>query len=100
MLWVFGTALLVFALMEPYSAWVHRALWHGPLWFIHRTHHRDRIRLSARIDDVANLVPARLTALVAAGVGGRPAQGWGGGRRDAHRLRSGRRGRKMRGRGR
>jgi beta-carotene 3-hydroxylase len=37
------SALVVLVLMEPYSAWVHRVLWHGPLWAIHRTHHRDRI---------------------------------------------------------
>ncbi len=35
--------LLTCVAMEPYSALVHRVLWHGPLWFIHRTHHRDRI---------------------------------------------------------
>lgn len=37
------SAVFVCLLMEPWSAWVHRAVWHGPLWFIHRTHHRDRI---------------------------------------------------------
>lgn len=34
------SAFVVAALMEPYSAIVHRVLWHGPLWRVHRHHHR------------------------------------------------------------
>ena len=33
-------ASVVVALMEPWSRFVHRALWHGVLEPIHRTHHR------------------------------------------------------------
>ncbi|MGB6246933.1 adenosylcobinamide-phosphate synthase CbiB, partial [Gordonia sp. (in: high G+C Gram-positive bacteria)] len=40
---------------------------------------------AARTDDLANLVPARLTALLAAGVSGRPRAVWTAVRRDAHR---------------
>src|SRR5690606_18452205 len=43
---------------------------------------------SARIDDVANLVPARLTALVFAGVSGRLTAAAAAMRRDARRHRS------------
>jgi beta-carotene 3-hydroxylase len=43
MWWGALSFFVVLVLMEPYSAWVHRALWHGPLWVIHRTHHRDLI---------------------------------------------------------
>ncbi len=40
---VLGSALLVLLAMEPWSAWVHRVVWHGPLWLAHRSHHRERI---------------------------------------------------------
>jgi len=33
-------ALLTALLMEPWAAVIHRFAWHGPLWFVHRTHHR------------------------------------------------------------
>ena len=36
------TAIVTACLMEGWSAWVHRVIWHGPLWFIHRSHHRHR----------------------------------------------------------
>lgn len=40
---------------------------------------------AARLDDAANLAPARLTALLAAALGGRPAAALRAWRRDAHR---------------
>ncbi|MCC7110088.1 MAG: sterol desaturase family protein [Deltaproteobacteria bacterium] len=40
---VFASALVVLLLMEPWSAWVHRVVWHGRLWLAHRSHHRERI---------------------------------------------------------
>ncbi|HRO15161.1 MAG TPA: CobD/CbiB family cobalamin biosynthesis protein, partial [Paracoccus sp. (in: a-proteobacteria)] len=43
---------------------------------------------AARIDDVANLIPARLTALLIAGAGGRPIAAWRAMRADARRHRS------------
>ena len=43
MLVVFASALVVLVLMEPWSAWVHRVVWHGRLWVAHRSHHRERI---------------------------------------------------------
>ncbi|MEQ1564303.1 MAG: beta-carotene hydroxylase [Myxococcota bacterium] len=32
------------AMMEPWAAWVHRRVWHGALWRVHRTHHRRGFR--------------------------------------------------------
>lgn len=55
----------------------------------HRTaRHEDFGRVAARIDDVANLIPARLTGLVFALVSGRPQGALGCMARDAHRHRS------------
>ncbi len=34
--------LLTIAAMEGLSWLMHRYLFHGPLWFIHRTHHEER----------------------------------------------------------
>lgn len=34
-------ALLTIALMELLSWAMHKYLFHGPLWFIHKTHHRQ-----------------------------------------------------------
>jgi beta-carotene 3-hydroxylase len=28
--------------MEIWAAILHRHLWHGPLWFLHRSHHEER----------------------------------------------------------
>ncbi|MCC7074266.1 MAG: sterol desaturase family protein [Deltaproteobacteria bacterium] len=43
MMLVLASALVVLLLMEPWSAWVHRVMWHGRLWRAHRSHHRERI---------------------------------------------------------
>jgi beta-carotene 3-hydroxylase len=40
-IWV-PTALVVAASMEKWAAVVHRVAWHGPLWRVHRSHHRRR----------------------------------------------------------
>jgi len=37
-----STALLAFLGMEFWAAFVHRRLYHGVFWSIHRTHHRPR----------------------------------------------------------
>jgi len=52
----------------------------------HRTPRLERFGwASARFDDVLNLVPARLTALLAAALGGRPVAALRAWRRDAHK---------------
>lgn len=33
--------ILTIILMEPWSSWVHRVVWHGPLWSFHRSHHQS-----------------------------------------------------------
>ena len=35
-------AVAVAAAMDGWAALLHRAVWHGPLWFLHRSHHRPR----------------------------------------------------------
>lgn len=34
--------LFTIAGMEAFSWFIHKYLFHGPLWFIHKTHHRER----------------------------------------------------------
>lgn len=36
----FGTVALTFIVMEAWAWVMHRYLLHGPLWFLHRSHHR------------------------------------------------------------
>ncbi|MFK7929693.1 MAG: beta-carotene hydroxylase [Myxococcota bacterium] len=36
------TALAATVLMEPWAAFVHKVVWHGPLWTVHVTHHTPR----------------------------------------------------------
>lgn len=40
MLRIVGIAILTFIFMEAWAWWVHKYLLHGPLWFLHRSHHR------------------------------------------------------------
>ena len=37
-----GIVLLTLAGMEAFSWAIHKYLFHGPLWFIHKTHHQQR----------------------------------------------------------
>ncbi|MGN8072183.1 sterol desaturase family protein [Mucilaginibacter sp. 22184] len=37
-----GIVLLTIVLMELLSWAMHKYLFHGPLWFIHKTHHQER----------------------------------------------------------
>jgi beta-carotene 3-hydroxylase len=37
-----GIVLLTIAAMEALSWFIHKYLFHGPLWFIHKTHHQAR----------------------------------------------------------
>lgn len=48
MLLVLASAFGVLLLMEPWSAWVHRVVWHGRLWSAHRSHHQERLGAEPR----------------------------------------------------
>lgn len=37
-----GIMLLTIVGMECFSWFIHKFLFHGPLWFIHKSHHRER----------------------------------------------------------
>jgi len=37
-----GITLLTLAGMEGFSWFIHKYLFHGPLWFIHKTHHQQK----------------------------------------------------------
>ena len=37
-----GILLLTIVVMEAFSWAIHKYLFHGPLWFIHKTHHQER----------------------------------------------------------
>ncbi len=37
-----GITLLTITAMEAFSWFIHKYLFHGPLWFIHKTHHQQR----------------------------------------------------------
>jgi beta-carotene 3-hydroxylase len=41
---VLGLALVTFLAMEGVAYLMHRFLMHGPLWFLHESHHRPRRR--------------------------------------------------------
>lgn len=73
-LWM-TAAVVSSVLMEPWAAWVHRVLWHGPLWFVHRTHHTPRTGLFEWNDvfPVLHIPPA--LALILFGLWG-PATWW------------------------
>ncbi|RKD13208.1 fatty acid hydroxylase [Pelobium manganitolerans] len=44
MSWYYAILILIFTLsgMELFSWALHKYLFHGPLWFIHKTHHQQR----------------------------------------------------------
>ena len=37
-----ATALLTFLVMEAWAWFMHKYILHGPLWFLHQTHHRPQ----------------------------------------------------------
>src|ERR1700750_706625 len=37
-----GIILLIIVGMEAFSWFIHKYLFHGPLWFIHKSHHQQR----------------------------------------------------------
>lgn len=70
-----GVAAVVAVLMEPWSRFVHARGWHGPLYWIHRTHHpQERRRTWLELNDVFSLVHA-VPAMVALYLGGAVLQG-------------------------
>lgn len=54
-----GIVLLTLAGMELLSWAVHKYLFHGPLWFIHKTHHQQR-QAGPELNDVFSLAFATL----------------------------------------
>lgn len=68
-----GIALLTFVLMEAWAWWVHKYLLHGPLWFLHRTHHEPQKGWWEWNDLVSLLYGALSTGLV---IYGAPQQTW------------------------
>jgi beta-carotene 3-hydroxylase len=64
---------LAFAGMEGVAAVTHRHLMHGPLWFLHRSHHRPRRGLFELNDLFGLFFSLPAIACIAAGVHGGPA---------------------------
>ena len=61
-------------LMEPWSMWVHSKLWHGPLWWGHKSHHEPRAG-SLELNDVFAAVHAPLAIfLIIYGFEGGPSE--------------------------
>lgn len=60
--------LVVCVAMEPYSAVVHRFAWHGPLWVLHRHHHRVRVGGGPNPNDLLSASHA-LASMAAIGAG-------------------------------
>jgi beta-carotene 3-hydroxylase len=42
--YLINTAIVLFTIagMEAFSWFIHKYLFHGPLWFIHKTHHSEK----------------------------------------------------------
>jgi beta-carotene 3-hydroxylase len=53
--------------MEPYSAVIHRVAWHGPLWVLHRYHHRVRSGGGANPNDLLSASHAVISMAAIAG---------------------------------
>ena len=47
-----GTIVLTLIGMELFSWLIHKYLFHGPLWFIHQTHHNRTVHTSLEWNDV------------------------------------------------
>lgn len=55
--------------MEPYSALIHKLAWHGPLWVLHRHHHRVRSGGGANPNDLLSASHALVSmGAIAAGL--------------------------------
>ena len=64
---VLGLGAVVTVLMEPWALWLHRRIWHGPLWAIHHSHHRPRTGLLEGNDVFALINAPPAIALMAWG---------------------------------
>ena len=65
---MFAVSVLIAAvLMEPYSAAVHKLLWHGPLWRLHRHHHRSATNRSLNPNDLLSVSHAPIAVALCAG---------------------------------
>lgn len=48
---IFWWTLIGFVGMEIFSVFIHKYLFHGPLWFIHKTHHQPKSK-GVELNDV------------------------------------------------
>jgi beta-carotene 3-hydroxylase len=64
--------LPVAAMMEPWSAFVHGRVWHGPLWGWHRSHHEPRVGRFEKNDVFAVLHAPPAIAMILYGCLGAP----------------------------
>jgi beta-carotene 3-hydroxylase len=76
-----GLAALI--AMEFWAGLLHRHVWHGPLWFLHRSHHEPRTGRFEANDALSSLHAPIAVALILYGCVGAPsvarelAYGWG-----------------------
>jgi beta-carotene 3-hydroxylase len=64
-----GTILLTLIGMELFSWFIHKYLFHGPLWFIHKSHHARTLHSSLEFNDLFSLMFASVSiALIYIGV--------------------------------
>ena len=47
-----GTIFLTVIGMEIFSWFIHKYLFHGPLWFIHKTHHSTTLHTNLEFNDI------------------------------------------------
>jgi len=78
-LWFWLPLLVAFIGMEFWSRWIHRALWHGPLWGSHASHHAPRSGWWERNDLFAVMHALIAAPMVYAGLRWQlaPLAGWG-----------------------
>lgn len=66
------TALATATAMEGWAALLHGRVWHGPLWFVHRSHHRRRKGRWERNDALSVLHAPIAIALILYGCAAAP----------------------------
>ena len=80
-----ATALIAVVVMEYWAAFLHQRVWHGRLWWIHRTHHAPRASPFEANDWLSALHAPVAIVLIVGGSWARPglvhdlAVGFGGG---------------------
>ena len=62
-IWV-PVAVTVATGMEPWAAFVHHKVWHGPLWGVHESHHVERVGYFEKNDIFAALHALPAMALI------------------------------------